>query len=301
MPRERHSAHYTRTDLAVPCPGRHNDRWRYAVPEDPDVHEREGFAPGDPFWCRDCADAIRATLLYLPRLAAALHLEIENATDPKAEAVSGSRTRALHAHQQQALLINAIFDTLTQWEDDTRDYRALTPRRRDVTQGAAISNATVFLVAHLTWILTRQTDTQFATGEVRSFADRIHTLEKRAMTLTHQDEAVPISCVGVRCDACTLKTLVHAVHKSGAATGEIVCENCGKQFTLEEYRHLAHDDAAAEHAALTDEDREELGATLVVYEHTTGIADTGLEPRSKLVDDYERSLRQLARGPADSP
>lgn len=255
-----------------PCPGFHNDAWRYTEDPDDEHDNPANYAHGDPIWCTGCTDTIRATIDYLPRLAANLALELEHATDQKAERVSGTRQRALHAHQAQALLINEIYDVLTQWEDETRAARDLTPRPRGLRQGAAISAARVFLLAHLDWILTKAPETGDPQGLVRAFVDRIKRLDRRGMRLTHQADARPEPCVGVQCKRCDWKALVRAVDKTGAATGDVVCENCGDHMTPDEYRAWTAQWAAYENAALTDTDRATLAGPISVYERARGAA-----------------------------
>jgi hypothetical protein len=261
----------------LPCPGWHNDAWRYEETDDPE-HDRAGFIPGDPVWCGWCADATRSSLRYLPRLAAGLVLEVQNATDPKSEFVSGSRTRALHPHQAQALLIHEIYDTLTQWEDLTRERRAFTPRRTDIRQGAAIGNASAFLLAHLDWILQYQPESEHApAGDVRAFVDRVHHLDRRAMRLTHKVEAVAEECVGVRCNNvnCSQMALVRAVDQSGAHAGGTVCQNCGTRMSPKEYQQWTGQWAAHDYAALSDGEQANLGAPGAAYERVRPRARSG--------------------------
>jgi hypothetical protein len=220
MPRDHRAETTPQNTSTIPCPGRHNDRWRYTETTDAE-HDQAGYIPGDPVWCRDCADQIRRTLDYLPRLAATLHLEVEHATDPKREPVSGGgRTRALH---------------------------------------------------------------------------------RRAMRLTHKADPEPFSCIGVRCNTCATMALVHAVDRSGALTGEVLCQYCAATYTADEYRLLAGQTAALEHAYLTAEERTDLGAPVTAYEAAHSITDTEHpRPGPPLVDDRERHLRRLAAGPADT-
>lgn len=253
-----------------PCPGYHNDPWRYAENPDDNHEHPDNYAHGKPIWCERCTDRLHATLEYLPRLAASLALELEHATDQKPERVSGTRARALHAHQAQALLINEIYDVLTQWEDETRTARGFTPRPRDRRQGAAISAARVFLLAHLDWILTKAPETGDPQGVVRAFIDRVNRIERCGMRLTHQTEARPEPCIGVPCKRCDWRALVRAVDKTGAAIGDVECENCHHRLSAEEYRAWAAQWAAYENAALTDDERAQMAGPVGAYERARG-------------------------------
>jgi hypothetical protein len=250
----------------VDCPGWHNDAWRYAETDQSDLEA----TPGNPIWCDGCREAIRSPLLYLPGLAHDLMVELEEATDTAAERVSGTRTRALHEHQAQALLIDDIRDILNQFEDEVRDWRQLTARRRDVRQIPSINRSAEFLLAHLDWAITEAPDTADPQGLVRAFADRLHRLDRRAMRLTHKQDAVPEDCIGVRCKNrdCGLMALVRAVERSGADKGEILCESCGAKMTLQEYHDWAAQWGIYEYAHLDDEQRERLAAPVAAYERT---------------------------------
>jgi hypothetical protein len=270
MPRDYRSAHSETTAPPIPCPGWHNDAWRYDETDDPE-HEQRAI-PGDPIWCEGCTTRIRSTLAFLPHLAAALELEIEEATDQAPERVSGTRQRAIHEHQAQALLLDEIRDVLTQWEDETREQRAFTPRKQGVRQAAALAAAAAFLGAQLEWILTKAPGAHDAQGLTRAFVDRIHKLDRRGMRLTHQDEPKAAPCIGVPCRSCDYKALVRDVDRLGTDTGEVKCENCRAKMTMEEYRPLAAQWAAYEHARLPDQRRLELAAPIAVYERARGAA-----------------------------
>jgi hypothetical protein len=249
----------------IPCPGAHNDAARNDERDDePDLVYCE------PVWCEHCATSLRSALLYLPGLAAALEVEIEEATDVAPERVSGTRARALHEHQAQALLIDEIRDILAQFEDEVRDWRALTPRRRDVRQRASIQRSARFLANHFEWIVTKAPDTADPQGLVRAFIDKLKRLDRRAMNLTHQQDAKPEECLGVPCKrlSCGLKTLVRAVEKTGADKGEIVCESCGNKLTLDQYRDWAVQWGIYEYAHLDDEQREHYKPAVAAYERT---------------------------------
>lgn len=255
----------------IPCPGWHNDAWRYEEPDDPDEHDKGGV-PGEPVWCYGCYLKIRSTITFLPHAVRALEVEIEEATDITPERVSGSRARTLHEHQAQALLIDEIHDVLTQWEDDVREQRGLTGRLRDMRQVPGIEAASVFLLAHLDWILTKALETDQPYGLVRAFVDRTHRLDRRAMRLTHQDEAKPEECIGVPCKAkhCNMRALVRNVDKRGADAGEIKCENCGATMSIGDYVTWAKQWAIYEHKRLTESQREELGRQIAAFERVSG-------------------------------
>jgi hypothetical protein len=254
----------------IPCPGEHNDEARYAETDDePDLRH------GEPIWCERCTGQLRSALLYLPGLADALEVEIEEATDVAPERVSGTRARALHEHQAQALLIDEIRDILGQFEDEVRDWRALTGRRRDVTQHVSIERSAKFLLAHLEWILTEAPDTDDPQGIVRAFHDQLRRLDRRAMRLTHQQEAKPEPCIGVPCKNpdCSLKCLVRAIdRRSGADRHEILCEACGNIMTIDEYDTWAKQWAIHGYAHLTGEQRDFHRAAVTAYERALGAA-----------------------------
>lgn len=257
-------------ESTTPCPGEHNDANRYAETDD---DTEPDLAPGNPIWCDGCATAIRSPLLYLPGLVDDLEIEIEEATNAAPERVSGTRTRALHAHQAQALLIDEIRDILGQFEDEVREWRNLTARRRDVRRNVSINRSAALLLAHLDWILAKAPGTQDAQGLVRAFADRLRRLDRRAMRLTHKTEPKPEPCIGVRCKnkSCDLMTLVRTVDRTGADKGEIVCENCRSTMTLREYREWAIQWGVYEYAHFDErpqEQREQLSADLAAYERT---------------------------------
>jgi hypothetical protein len=266
MPRDYRATQSAPSEPQIDCPGHHNDPWRYAETDDP------GLEPvaGDPIWCDGCHTAIRSPLLYLPGLARDLLVELEEATDVAPERVSGTRARALHEHQAQALLIDDIRDILGQFEDEVRDWRALTARRRDVRQGVSIERSAEFLLAHLDWVLTKAPDTADPQGLVRAFADRLHRLDRRATRLTHKQDAKSEDCIGVRCknQQCGLMALVRAVDRAGADKGEVLCEACGAKMTLGEYHDWAAQWGIYEYAHLDDEQRQELAAPVAAYERT---------------------------------
>lgn len=253
----------------IPCPGEHNDDARYAEGEDePDL------VAGDPIWCASCTTAFRSALLYLPGLADALQVEIEEGTSVAPERVSGTRTRALHEHQAQALLIDEIHDLLTQLDDVVREWRNFTARRRDVRHQPAIHRSAAFLHAHYEWILTKAPGTADPQGLVRTFNDRLRRLDRRAMRLTHQQDAKPEDCIGVPCknDSCGMKNLVRAVEKSGADRGEIVCEACGHKLTLDEYRDWAKRWGIFEYEHLDAEQLAYFKPAVAAYERTRSAA-----------------------------
>lgn len=249
------------------CPGRHNDAAREAgkLP-----------AAGEPVWCRVCTDAVRSALRYLPLAAKALEAELLEATDVAPERVSGTRSRPLHEHQAQAILIDEIRDTLAQLEDLVREWRHLSARKRKgVTTHTSIARSSAFLTAHLQWITTSAPDAddpdEYAL--VRWFIERIRSLDVRAMHLTHQDEAKPEECIGVPCNRCDMRsTLVHALDRSGAGKGAVECRNCGRKYTLEEYRDLATQWGIYEYGHLDDEQREHFAPAVAAYERARAAA-----------------------------
>jgi hypothetical protein len=168
MPRDYRAAQSTPQQPTTPCPGYHNDAWRYAETDEDEPEQH--LVPGDPIWCEGCTIRIRSTVAYQPYLARALEVELVEATDLTPERVSGTRQRALHEHQAQALLLDEIRDVLTQWEDETREQRGFTPRKRDVRQIPAIDAAAKFLGVQLEWILTKAPATDDPQGLTRAFA-----------------------------------------------------------------------------------------------------------------------------------
>lgn len=253
------------------CPGEHND------PARENAANARTPIYGEPIWCARCAEKLTSTLRYLPAGARALEVEIEEATDLAPERVSGTRTRALHEHQAQALLIDEIRDALAQFEDLVREWRCLTPRIRDgVSMHTSIARSATFLSTHQDWILTKAPDTAdpHPRALVRYFVEHLRSLDRRAMRLTHQTEAKPVDCIGVPCKrlSCGMKTLVRAVESTGADKGEIVCESCGNRLTLTEYEPWARQWGIYTYAYLDQEQRTLHGHAVAAYERTRSAA-----------------------------
>lgn len=256
-----------------PCPGFHNDPWRYT--EDPgDEHDHpDNYAHGKPIWCERCTDRLRSILTYLPTLADNLLGEIDDGTAPHTERVSGTRAPAIHRQQAHAFLLDNIRDILTQWEDEVRAARAFTPRPTGIRQLPAIRSASAFLLAHLEWILTKAPGCDDPQGLVRAFVDKVHHLDRQGMYLTQNDEPQPIECVGVRCKGCSQFALVRGVDRSGVQADEVRCENCGARMTLNEYEEQAERWALYEYAHLPEDARDsELARPIAAFERARGIA-----------------------------
>lgn len=237
-----------------PCPGWHNDAWRYDEHPDADHEHPDNYAHGAPIWCTRCTDRLRTALAYLPTLTENLLVEIDEGTAPQAERVSGTRAPAMHRQQAHALLIDQIRDVLTQWEDETRAWRALSERVRGMRQLPAIRAAAAFLGAHLDWILTEAPETYDPQGLVRAFIDKVHKFDRQGMHLIQCDEPKPIDCVGVRCKGCGQFSLVRGVDRAGVQSDEVRCENiaCGRRMTLKEYEDTATQWAIYERAHLPE-------------------------------------------------
>jgi hypothetical protein len=248
-----------------PCPGYHNDSWRAEETDDPD-HENNPPHHGDPIWCPRCTERLRSALAYMPQLADNLLTEIDD----------GTGAPAIHRQQAHAFLLDQIRDVLTQWEDETRDARGLTPRPTGVRQVPAIHAAATFLLAHLDWNLTKAPDCYDPAGLTRAFVDRVHRIDRQGMYLTQADEPKPIDCIGVRCRGCGQLGLVRGVDRSGVQSDEVRCENCGRRMTLKEYEDNATQWAIYEYAHLPewadDAKLAELARPIAAFERSRGIA-----------------------------
>jgi hypothetical protein len=213
---------------AIPCPGRHNDRWRHAETGG----EQHDLSPvyGEPRWCAGCRTRIATRLADLPDLAARLLLEAEHGTPrPPQDRVSGSRERALHPHDGEYRSIEAIADTLTAWEDDVREHRGYT-RRPAARQGTAITTSVRFVAAHLDWLLQQHPEAEATVA----FDAEVSQLWRRANRACHLDEPRPEPRDGVPCRRCDLMTLVHELDGAGRPTGYTVCRSCGDLSTEDE-------------------------------------------------------------------
>lgn len=270
MPRDYRAAQPETSAPPFPCPGSHNDAWRAEETDDPE-HENNPPHRGDPIWCETCTTRTRSILHGLPHLAAALATEIEEATSLTAERVSGTRQRPIHDRQAQAFLIDEIRDVLCQWEDEIRAQRQFPPRATaGVRRETAITNASAFLAEHLTWILGYSRESFEPQGLVRAFVDRVARIDRRGQRMTHQEEARPQMCLGVRCKECDWLALARAVDKSGAYVGEVKCLHCAARMTLQQYAIHTAQWAAYEHALLTDEERVRLGPVVAAYLRSRG-------------------------------
>lgn len=213
------------------CPGPCSDRWRKAEKEKAQHGTPHDLEPayGEPVWCRNCARSIRLSLYCLPRDAAYILLEIQHGTSPQKERVSGTPSRALHAKESLARLIEDIAGALGDWEDDVR-YNLSLARRRPRPQGPQIQHSTNFLLSHYGFIMH---DHKPEASE--AFGQEIGRLHRKSLKVTHGlEENRPQRCVGVRCPGCGWKALVWET-RDGAATGYVACEYCERLLTRKEY------------------------------------------------------------------
>lgn len=213
------------------CPGPCSDRWRKAEKEKSLRGTPHDLEPkyGQPVWCESCARSIRLALYSLPRDAAYVLLEIQYGTTPQRERVSGSPSRALHAKEFLARLIEDISGSLGSWEDDVRDALTLT-RRRPRPQGPQIQHSADFLMANYGFIM-REHDPE----ATKAFGQEIGSLHHKALKVTHAlDEVKPQRCIGVRCPGCGWKALVWEM-RDGSPTGYVSCEHCERLLTRKEY------------------------------------------------------------------
>lgn len=216
-----------------PCCGSCNAPWRSAErkrAETGEPHEKTA-RPGEPVWCGRCTDKIRAQLAALPELAAMLQLEIEHGTTNTSEKVSGSRERPLHERQVPARLIEEIAEILAGWEDDIREHRDLSHRKTGLRQGVTITAAARFLLAHHEWLMASHP----ALEAVVAFGHEIGYLHRRAQRAVKADDPRPVTCDGIACPGCDLKTLERELDHAGRETGYTACRNCGRLLTTPEY------------------------------------------------------------------
>lgn len=223
---------HTRPLSATACPGSCNARWRRAEQRTTDTDEPHSVVPraGEPVWCQPCTARVLSALRDMPELAARLQLEIENGTDNPGEHVSGSRERPLHERQVPARLIEEIGHVVTEWEDNVRIHRALSPRKRRRIEGPAITAATRFLHRHFDWMMQSHDP-----AAAEAFGAEILSLFRKCQRVTKTDEPRPVTCNGVPCRSCDMMALERELHTDGSETGYIRCRYCPSLLSRDEY------------------------------------------------------------------
>lgn len=230
-----------------PCPGRCNDAWRAAEllrAHDAVPHGLVAI-DGDPVWCTACRNRLFYALLGMPYLTALVQLEVAHGTRAQAQRVSGTGDAPLHDREAYTLLIDAVWSTLTGYEDQVRDERDLSVRPAAVRRGRALQDAAAFLTRQVDWFLSdRPDDDEGAdpdTGRhtetsARGFADRVAALERRLQRATHQDERRPERRPAIPCPSpgCDLMALEYELDFEKKATGMTRCRACGERHTPEQ-------------------------------------------------------------------
>lgn len=220
---------------ADPCPGRCNRTWRNADRIDPDGnhYDRDGHlidpTPGQPVWCRPCADAIRAALGSLPDHAVARR---DGRTAPGD--TTGDRTR--HATGGLAAPSpSPAFDELDEleawargWVEALADHlRHDAPSLRPRVDGVPARNLTGhvrYLQGHATALLSAP----FAVDVGRETLAVAHRLER---TAGHDRVRTRLA---EPCPTCDVRALVRE-----DGLDYVECRACGRLWSEAEYDRLA--------------------------------------------------------------
>lgn len=226
-----------------PCPGMCNDAWRAAEAErlaHQSAHSLVAIQ-GNPVWCNACRNKLFYALLGLPYLCVLLQLEVRNATRVAAERASANTP--IHQREAYTLLIDDVWSTLTDYEDQVRAERRFARiRTHGVRRGRQLQNAAVFLSRQVDWFLQQRPDDDEGpdpdTGRhtptsARGLSDRIVGLEKRAQRMCRLDERRPERRAAIPCPDCDLMALEYDLDHEQKATGMTRCRDCGERFTPE--------------------------------------------------------------------
>ncbi len=212
------------------CPGRCNNAFHRAE-EAGTTHE---LTPhwGQPQHCTPCTTRARTQLLELPELVAAIWLEaLHSSRSPKLGTIGRSATEPPWPGQLSRLLTDHIVGGLLDLEDDIRNLRRLNARCTGRPEGAAVTNAVRFLVAHLEWALSEHPAASEPHDRLSANpAAQIHAWHAAAQRFTGRDTR-PVHH-RVPCPRCELLTLFR---EDGDAY--IACRNieCGVLLTTEEF------------------------------------------------------------------
>lgn len=223
-----------------PCLGACNDAWRAAehqrlIRETP--HALVAIQ-GSPVWCNACRNKIFYALLGLPYLTVLLALEVQHATRVASERASANVP--IHQREAYTLLMDSIWATLTEYEDQVREERQFSPRVAEgVRRGPQMQTAAVFLSRQLDWFLQQRPDDDEGpdpdTGahtptSARGLFDRIVSLEKRAQRMCRLDERRPEWRPEIPCPQCDLMALEYDLDHEKKATGLTRCRACRARY-----------------------------------------------------------------------
>jgi hypothetical protein len=203
------------------CPGACNAAWRATGEGEP--------RPGNPVWCPADAARINAKLAQLDDLAAEYEYQV---TGFHEQARSPHRGGNAPSPSQAADDLDELDRMLTGWEDAYRDWHNIRhPERPWLTRPyrgvlATLRHGTVcWLSTNLAGILASDLAADF--GAEVSLWHREFTAKTRAGT-GRRLGVVP-------CPQCGLRLLAWADGYDG-----LVCGNCGRHVTRDEYDHDVH-------------------------------------------------------------
>lgn len=184
-------------------------------PEVPDI----ASISGEPVWCFRCAATVRRCLASLEDLAAIRAAQADGHRGGQNERVSGSPGKPSPSPAIDDL--EELWSVLHGWE---LSYRGADPRKRDKRLPVAIMTAVSWLLLHFDMII-RHPDIapEFGRDVLRWHAE----LSRKTAMGEVRRKPVP-------CPRCDLMALVQKPDEE-----YVVCEQCGRHVSPEEYDELA--------------------------------------------------------------